>query len=100
MDENQHNQTSWTAGAWRAFTCKPTEEEIERAKREIAMELVDAIMASEYIVQPHGDTGCWTVGIKVILSGKEPSRPPNTQETGSMKACRDLRAHMDCSCHE
>lgn len=65
---------SWQAGAFRKFPHKPTSEEIAAAKKSIAEDLTKAIEASECIVKPFGDTGEWTVGCKIILSGSAPDR--------------------------
>lgn len=58
---------NWETGAYRLFHAKPTEEEIARAKREIAEELTDAIVASRYIIKPFGTSGEWSIACKITL---------------------------------
>lgn len=80
---------SWQAGAYRLFRAKPTEEEIARAKREIAEELNDAIVASRYIIKPFGTSGEWSIACKIILEGNAPNHQQDIPGTDCKEGCHD-----------
>ena len=85
---------TWIAGAYCKFSSKPTEKEIDEAKKIIAAELMDAIEACDFIIKPFGDTGSWTVAVKIYLPSKEPTRPLRTQEINCMEPSQCLHADM------
>lgn len=80
------DEMSWETGAYRLFHAKPPEEEIARAKREIAEELTDAIVASRYIIKPFGTSGEWSIACKIILEGNAPNHQQDIPGTGGKEA--------------
>mgnify|MGYP007030363082 CR=1 FL=1 len=83
------DEMSWETGAYRLFHAKPTEEEIARAKREIAEEMNDAIVASRYIIKPFGTSGEWSIACKIILEGNVPNHQQDIPGTDGKEGCRD-----------
>lgn len=53
-------------GAYRTCGHEPQGEELERLKREIALELSERIMEGHFIIKPTM-TGEWTVGAKIKI---------------------------------